>query len=325
MMNLKLSFLCSILYNTTILVTKLSICASYLRIFASDQWGRYAVMGCIGFITAFYIPNLALTIFRCHPISAAWNEGSPLPHDKCMDIIPLMYTATAVNLLSDLWIFAIVFPRVMGLNIPRRQKILTLGVVCLGWVVMGASIIRLILASDDMNKGDQTWTVFHVLVWSVIECDVAISCASATAIKPLLAKLMPHVMDSKSAFNINEKYGNHENMVYLNLGAGWTKQPAHPSSGPQLTTHLSSRSARSARMPMEEFNFELLTPAEAHKAPVSPTISEYDWPLPPSSKRNSDMTSIFSMNSYRGGHRDDRSTKTISKLLSNIENMKLEV
>jgi hypothetical protein len=127
-----------------------------------------------------------LYAFGCSPVSKVWNPRTP---GKCVNQNPGLISFSIISVLADLSLIMIVFPRVIGLKIPRLQKIGILLVVNLGWIAIIASILRSIKMVALVKDPDFTWNVLDFIVWSGLDSSMSLTCAAASTLKPLLRKL----------------------------------------------------------------------------------------------------------------------------------------
>ncbi|OJD29638.1 uncharacterized protein BKCO1_7600045 [Diplodia corticola] len=195
--NLKLQYASLLFYILTLSLTKLTICLFYLSIFA-DPLNRRLALALLAFIVAYTLPLLLLSIFQCAPIAANWDKQiASSPHTRCLPMRPHFWACAACNILADALLAAQVVPNILPLQLPRRQKAALLAVVSLGWLVVLASVIRLVritaipAATTAAAGGDFTWASYDVTIWSAVEVDTGLVCVAAPATKPLVKRLAP--------------------------------------------------------------------------------------------------------------------------------------
>lgn len=177
----------------TLAVTKLSVCVTYLRKFPYAWRGRYAILGCITFLIMCHVPVAFLTLFQCWPLTLTWDFASEVPANKCLDRRLLVYSAAFTSIFSDLWIMAVVLPRLAMMRMLKRQKLAALFTVSMGWFVIAASFIRMLKIVDELNHDDDSMhKVAEIAFWSSLERDLGIMCVCALTMRPLLAYWLPH-------------------------------------------------------------------------------------------------------------------------------------
>ena len=177
------------LYRLEIAVVKLSICAFYLNIFR-QRLHRNAIFGCIVFIVVSFLVVEGFFLFKCTPISLAWDI-SISKEGACLDPRPDMLISTSSSIVADLWIMTTVIPLLLSLQLHYHQKVATLIIVNLGWVAIAASLVRNIYFTSVLAKidPDPAWYSVEVQILSFIEANVGIICASVAGVQPLLNKL----------------------------------------------------------------------------------------------------------------------------------------
>lgn len=178
---------------------KMSICATYLRVFYSDVAGRRMIQGLLVLLVLLIVPFWLEAIFQCHPIDAYWNEARSAEY--CNQDLATLYVNGALNIFVDIALLGIVAPRVFQLQIDKQQKNALLGLVCLGSMTAVAGIIRMVRvgqtvgnAANDSNF-DVSWDTYDVPIWILLEVNVSLICAAAPGTKPLVSKLMPKFLE----------------------------------------------------------------------------------------------------------------------------------
>jgi hypothetical protein len=201
----KLGYFNQLLYNLVLCTTKLSICFLYLRIFHVEKRIRWLIHGCIWFLIIYSFAFEIICIFQCHPIRAFWDFSASLK-GKCINTIPVFYAAGACNIVSDLLLMAIVVPKIGELQIRKGQKIALFGIVSLGWLIVTASVVRVVRLSILLHTQDPAWASYDITIWSSVEVNIGIICASVPATKPLLATFMPPFMTRLTTQHRSQEY-----------------------------------------------------------------------------------------------------------------------
>ncbi|TLS24540.1 hypothetical protein PpBr36_08733 [Pyricularia pennisetigena] len=187
------TYLGLIFYQVCLCLTKFSILSFYLRMFGTWRpLERRLAWATVTFVVAFGIPLLFASIFLCHPATGtSFLVGSP-ETDKCFPFTPLLIASASLHTTTDAWLIALVVPCVWRLDIAPRQKAALGIVLSLGVFVIAASLTRLQLSlqSNYMPVGGAGNTL-GFFVMTILECDVALICASAPTLRPLLARLWP--------------------------------------------------------------------------------------------------------------------------------------
>lgn len=98
-----------------------------------------------------------------------------------------------VNLTTDCAVFALPLPVVGALNLPRRQKMLLVGVFSLGVFPCAVSIYRFRALGVVAAAYDPTWDRVDSATWSSLELTVGVVTVCLLTLRPLLAAAFPRV------------------------------------------------------------------------------------------------------------------------------------
>lgn len=152
-------------------------------------------------------------IFLCHPVAKLFN---PTMAGHCMSQGSYWLSAAGVNTALDFITLLLPMPAVAGLHLPRRQKVALMLVFLLGFFVCVVGVVRfaLVKVTSDENRqmsrpsplsgslSDITDTKagsgLDAITWSAVEANVGIVCASLMALKPLVIKLCPKLLEEKT-------------------------------------------------------------------------------------------------------------------------------
>jgi hypothetical protein len=189
------TYLGLIFYQLCLLLTKLSVLSFYLRMFSSRPTERRLAIITIVIVILYGIPLFFISILQCQPSSATtfFSHQSGIP--KCFSFNPLLITSASLHTATDAWLIILVIPCIAALALPRGQKVALATVLSLGVFVIAASMTRLQLSLQagysPTGNGVRVANTLAFFVMTVLECDVALMCACAPTLKPLLARLWP--------------------------------------------------------------------------------------------------------------------------------------
>ena len=192
----KLNFYLSAAFNPVLFLSKLSICVNYLRIFYSYTRDRYAIAGCMIFLTISLIGVQLLILIPCIPIVYPWQYTRNTPV-ACQDPRLSLFSSFLTNVLTDLWVMFVAYNRILNLRLERRSKIAVLVVISMGWLAVAAAIARLanIMSITVVIQGrramDLSFAAIDIEIWTGLEMYVSIFCAAAPATLPLIKRLWP--------------------------------------------------------------------------------------------------------------------------------------
>ncbi|CAK4030963.1 hypothetical protein DOTSEDRAFT_174493 [Lecanosticta acicola] len=187
----KLIVTCNSIWAVTVSITKASILTQYLRVFN----GRTTRM-CCWLLLFCLLPTTCWGVFGgvflCKPAAKLWNVQLP---GHCRDAQTYWVSVGAVNIGLDFFTLLLPLPAIAGLHLPRRQKLATLLVFLLGFVVCAVSVSRLTTVLVAAEQGDYIMSGIWSIIWSVIEANVGIICASLLALKAFVVKMFPTLME----------------------------------------------------------------------------------------------------------------------------------
>lgn len=108
----------------------------------------------------------------------------------------IFFVNATSNTFTDVALILIVLPVIWKLKMNRRPKLALYGIVCLGWLGVAASAIRMIVVSRILKSKDPAWEAADMDIWSCVECNTSLICAAAPCIRPLLNKIKPSLLPS---------------------------------------------------------------------------------------------------------------------------------
>ncbi|EMR66548.1 putative integral membrane protein [Eutypa lata UCREL1] len=160
---------------------KLSILLFYLRL-SPQQWFCNFVYGLIGTVSCYSLIYVFLNIFPCRPVAAAWDLT--IEQSKCIDPWNAYYALSILNILMDVATLVLPVPVVAALRMPIRQKISLI-------LLFATGILRTALIPSLITTRDRPWDVTEDYVFSYLEANAGIICASVPALKPFFLRFMP--------------------------------------------------------------------------------------------------------------------------------------
>ncbi|TVY80510.1 Satratoxin biosynthesis SC1 cluster protein, partial [Lachnellula suecica] len=165
-------------YNLSLTLSKLSLVVQYLRIF-----------------------TLFTTIFLCVPVNAFWKMNKA--GARCINLTFLWFFNAATNILTDVVIILLPLPAIMALKLSTKQKIGLMIIFMLGIFGCLVSILRLRSIYTTSHSKDVPWDGVGSAIWSNIEVNVVIICASLPTIKPLVSKIFPRLLSSTKSTGLS--------------------------------------------------------------------------------------------------------------------------
>lgn len=81
-------------------------------------------------------------IFACHPISNAWKYANT-GNGTCINRVGAAYAYGGLNVLFDIIVIALPIPKLLRLDVSKRQKIGICSCFMVGFAATACSIVRL--------------------------------------------------------------------------------------------------------------------------------------------------------------------------------------
>ncbi|KAF9872151.1 hypothetical protein CkaCkLH20_10488 [Colletotrichum karsti] len=178
-----------VLYNFTQLSVKFSILSQYRRIFRTDGAKRI-ITGLIIWLAVYAAFCLGTSIFTCWPVAKYWDNSI---EGGCIERSVLNYAIAGFNILNDLIILFIPIPWLRNLQVTFRAKLVLIGVFTCGAFAAIVAIVRLnsLYIHGSAPIDQQPLVGVDIAVWSGLEINIAIICASVPALKALFIKIIP--------------------------------------------------------------------------------------------------------------------------------------
>ncbi|EXF75119.1 hypothetical protein CFIO01_06729 [Colletotrichum fioriniae PJ7] len=196
-------------YNMGMNVVKVSFLLQYRRVFVSKKVQKVCFWAMV-YVVIWACIQATLLGLSCLPIAII----VPSTAGFCLDTLPIWYFSSAMSLATDFMIFCIPLPSVLRLQLPKKQKAMLFGIFCLGFFVCIISVYRMFTLRTAVSSNDPPWENIGAAIWSAIELNTSIICASLPTIRPLLSKWLPgaglsSAHNKTSAYN---RYGSSSGM-----------------------------------------------------------------------------------------------------------------
>lgn len=174
-------------YTLTHFFLKLSILLQYVRIgvMPSDRRLCYILIAilCIGYL--FFI---VMRMARCVPFQAQWAPD--MPGARCLFTTTwFMFPSQAWNMAMDFVILLVPLFVLRHLKGPLLQRALIGTALAFGGLACIISILRLRTLFPSAATADPPWDKILTAVYSQVEVNVGIICASVVTLRPLFRRL----------------------------------------------------------------------------------------------------------------------------------------
>ncbi|KAL0936270.1 uncharacterized protein CTRU02_208485 [Colletotrichum truncatum] len=180
---LKNTLAIQVTYYVCVSTIKISILCMYLR-FAVTRTFNVLCLYTIGFHVIFFIICIVVTLAQCQPLHRMWDLTKTV-QGHCINTTAFFYFTSGFNIITDIWILVLPIKTLMGILRPRKEKIALTIIFGVGAFATITSIVRLhtiytyTLAEDPFRES------ILVNIWSILEINIGIICASVPALKPL--------------------------------------------------------------------------------------------------------------------------------------------
>ncbi|PSN74313.1 hypothetical protein BS50DRAFT_627651 [Corynespora cassiicola Philippines] len=186
---MKLVFAHSIIFHLAVNLVKISIVLQYIQVFKSIRSITFVCYTFIFMIAGAFGWGVFGVVFLCYPVPKYWDPQ--LPDGECMDAMRHFESTAICGVLLDFAIWVLPMTLWNRLNLERRQGLGLMFVFGLGGFVCVVSVLRLVLVQHAIRDGDVPKAGTYAVVWSAIELNVAIICASLLVMKPVMVRFWP--------------------------------------------------------------------------------------------------------------------------------------
>ncbi len=125
-----LLYVAYVAYAVATTLTKLSLVASYLRLFgASKNWRRFAYIVCF-VVVALGISSVCVITMQCMPIQSGWNWTTQ--RHRCINILAFSVASSSINLATDVALLVAPMPTLWRTQTPLRNRVEICGLFGLG-------------------------------------------------------------------------------------------------------------------------------------------------------------------------------------------------
>ena len=129
-LNEKNFFVSIAFYNTGLLLVKMTFLTQYYRVLAVERLRIIWVVSMI-IVGAWGLSQVLVGIFICKPVSGFWDKSL---NPKCIPVPLEWYINAAGNIATDIAVFLLPMPILGHLSLPRVEKIVLVGIFCLGFL-----------------------------------------------------------------------------------------------------------------------------------------------------------------------------------------------
>ncbi|KAI8687039.1 hypothetical protein NCS56_00276100 [Fusarium sp. Ph1] len=186
--------------KSSIIWTLLRLAKDLNKIYTKVLWGLF------GFSWIVWQISWPVAIFQCKPVAAAWGEPGDCTSGQTV-ILRVSYFVSASNIFTDISTALVPMFLLRRLQMPKRTKLMTMGVLSLGVFASVATTIRItytwaytapsgrfctiyrpLIGNRANNTSDE---IGKIVLLTVLECDLGIIAGSMPMLRRLIRNLAP--------------------------------------------------------------------------------------------------------------------------------------
>ncbi|KAH8657950.1 hypothetical protein BX600DRAFT_468437 [Xylariales sp. PMI_506] len=184
---IKSIFLWQVFFLSGFVFIKCSICLTLLRI-AIIKWHRITLWILIAITVVSTIFVDVYILIQCRPIPTLWGgaEGTCLPSSIT---VAITFVISALNLVTDVTTAVLPFLMLRQVQMTRSKKQAVVAILSLGVLASIATIARLPFAQAYYATSDYLVGIGDIILWTVVECDLALIAGSLPMLRTLFKGL----------------------------------------------------------------------------------------------------------------------------------------
>ncbi|KAI1084434.1 integral membrane protein [Whalleya microplaca] len=167
------------LYILSIYGFKLSLLVSYFR-FIPQGMCRYGVSLVTLTCTLFHIIYFILQFNLCHPVAKQWDPT--ITDGKCLNAFAFYVSMSSITIIFDFNVMFLPFPILIKSKLPKRKKVVLLGLFALGFFVTVIQIFRI----QNFRHYTNYLHSEQIIRWSMAEANLGVICACIPTMSPLI-------------------------------------------------------------------------------------------------------------------------------------------
>jgi len=202
---------CSYILGTGLI--KLSILFFVLRMTRSgSRWIVTSVWCTTVFVSLTTVIFFILPLSECRPFSAFWHQVNykwVLADVKysCLDEGARVLAAGVIAVIQDVMVATLPLSTVWGLQLPVHQKMMVTAIFGGGYLSCACGIMRVVYSYNTFYETyDVTWAAPHLFLWTNLELQVALICASIPALKVFFKHFKESTFRSRLSYSM-DRYG----------------------------------------------------------------------------------------------------------------------
>ncbi|KAJ5670924.1 hypothetical protein N7507_000051 [Penicillium longicatenatum] len=196
----------AVIYVPALAFAKVGLIILYHRIVNKQViyvWTLHIISAVVG---GYSIAIVFALIFACNPISRSWD--SSITEGYCINRNGLYIATAATNIVTDIALILVPIPLVMGLQMPRRQKLGLLILFVVGCATLITSILRLTTLVTYLNQTDVTYQLAPSQLWIYVEANLIIICPCLPFLRQFLRRHSPAWLGENSSQRYVREYSS---------------------------------------------------------------------------------------------------------------------
>jgi len=185
-------FIYEILYSLVTMFIKVAILSLYYRIFP-QSWLQRTIIVCSIIVILQSIAFILSIIFLCTPVAFAYNKQL---EGTCGNPLPLILTGAITSVVEDVGIIILPLPSILKLSLRPEKKVGVVIILCIGFIAVIASMVRLKYVVHFSNGVDETWDFYGTTITSSIELSISMICVCIPPCKLIFARCLPKYFGS---------------------------------------------------------------------------------------------------------------------------------
>ncbi|OAL38534.1 hypothetical protein AYO20_02184 [Fonsecaea nubica] len=218
------------IYIVPTMLSKMVLLIFFLKLGNRQKWYIWSIWFTMAVTVGSNIGLLLALAFGCNPIRKSWDIT--VTGGSCINLQAVYKSIAAFGIVTDVMIFLIPIPMVVGLHLSRAKKAGLFFLFGLGSVTVVTSIVRLYLLIRDFGTLDAPWPGGPVLVGICIEANLLIMCACIPTLKYFVQVVAPNLLGASSAGRSNNANSAGRGPTYI-LGGQRSGNSTRPRPKPQ--------------------------------------------------------------------------------------------
>ncbi|KAH8722794.1 hypothetical protein GQ44DRAFT_711273 [Phaeosphaeriaceae sp. PMI808] len=150
-------------YAISIMLTKLSILAFFLRFVLSKNL-KVIIYITIAIVAIYSLATSFQWVYACQPLKKYWDLT--ITSGSCINWLKIGVFSSVMNTITDTIILILPVIILRNLRLPKRQKIGIIIVLMTGGFIVVASVIKLKRMVDSVHAIDLTWDSVSLSLWT---------------------------------------------------------------------------------------------------------------------------------------------------------------